>query len=515
MIYSLINKFTNGLTNLSNTESNIAVIFNHYIEEDVYSKIDSIFDKRISDNLEDVYRKNAILLICIWLTRIELGYRVTREDLSNTTLPYERSGELCEFILEIKKSFLFDVPTEEEHYIIFVLQSLIGLDQLRNVDWVQSQMITIQLIEYVEEYTRIPFSRKETLLQSGIYNHLKSMILRLKNNIHLNNPLTATIKKSYGEIFSGVKAYFSESHERVFNSITDDEVAYITIHFSAALSVINQENKYWYRVVVICNHGVATGKLLAEKLKELFSIDVDLVFSTVELNIDFLPCLKVDPIINENSKTLIEQYLLLNKEKRRLRTLDKDYTTMFQDVVKLINHIESKSENKFYEKLENIFNKNNLKLNKKELQPMIQDILLDSDIQIKMKAASWEESIINVSQPLLNRGIIKESYIDAMIESVKEFGPYIVLAPHFALAHARPDDGANEVGLSIATLEKGVNFGNLDNDPVTVIFCLSAIDSHSHLNIMKEIINLINDPKKIELISSISTVEELKKILVE
>lgn len=144
---------------------------------------------------------------------------------------------------------------------------------------------------------------------------------------------------------------------------------------------------------------------------------------------------------------------------------------------------------------------------------MIEDILLDSDIQIKQNVTTWEDSIVKVSSPLLERGVIENEYVTAMIDSVKEFGPYIVLAPHFALAHARPDEGANRVGLSIMTLEKGVDFGNEDNDPVDLIFCLSAIDSHSHLKIMKEIISLINNPQKIEQLVSVTSVSELKKIL--
>ena len=36
-----------------------------------------------------------------------------------------------------------------------------------------------------------------------------------------------------------------------------------------------------------------------------------------------------------------------------------------------------------------------------------------------------------------------------MIESVHEFGPYIVIAPEIAIAHARPDHNVNEVGLSL------------------------------------------------------------------
>ncbi len=50
--------------------------------------------------------------------------------------------------------------------------------------------------------------------------------------------------------------------------ITDDEIAFLTIHFSTMISVLNQNESYEYKAVVICNHGLATGNLLAENLNK-------------------------------------------------------------------------------------------------------------------------------------------------------------------------------------------------------------------------------------------------------
>lgn len=529
MVYSVVNKITNGLSYLNSTKSNISIVFNQYINQKDILKINQKFDRNVWNPIEDIYRQNSVLLVYIWVKRIQLGFMLSSENLENQ-LEKDISKNLYFYIETIKDEFQLSVNESEKIYIVFILESLISEDDYRMSDWVELQMITIQMINYVEERTGIPFGIKESTLQAGIYGHLKSMVLRLKNKIHLSNPLTTTIKKIYVEIFVSIKSFFEHFEKNVFKEITDDEIAYLTIHFSAVLSVINQENKYWFRAVVICNHGIATGKLLAENLKELFNIeilgifssqeidvikkiDVDLIFSTVDLNVDYLPFLKVDPIITENVQVMIEQFLFVNRDRRRLHSTVSDYTEMFQEIIKLFSIQENPIESACYEKLEKIFNKNKLHLNKKELQPMIEDILLDSDIQIKQNVTTWEDSIVKVSSPLLERGVIENEYVTAMIDSVKEFGPYIVLAPHFALAHARPDEGANRVGLSIMTLEKGVDFGNEDNDPVDLIFCLSAIDSHSHLKIMKEIISLINNPQKIEQLVSVTSVSELKKIL--
>ena len=53
---------------------------------------------------------------------------------------------------------------------------------------------------------------------------------------------------------------------------------------------------------------------------------------------------------------------------------------------------------------------------------------------------------------MVKNGTIEERYIDGMIETVKNLGPYIVIAPGVALPHARPEDGVIEPSMSLVTL---------------------------------------------------------------
>lgn len=144
---------------------------------------------------------------------------------------------------------------------------------------------------------------------------------------------------------------------------------------------------------------------------------------------------------------------------------------------------------------------------------MLEDVLTSNNILLNEEVETWEESIVRVSEPLLKNQVIEPSYVSAMIDSVKEFGPYIVIGKHLALAHARPEDGVNKLGISVATTKKPIAFGNEENDPVKIIFCLAAVDSYSHLNIMKSLIELINDADKIERLSQETDVERFQEIL--
>ena len=89
---------------------------------------------------------------------------------------------------------------------------------------------------------------------------------------------------------------------------------------------------------------------------------------------------------------------------------------------------------------------------------MTLDILTEDKIVIKEKVSTWSEAIEIAAQPLLDNHSINNNYVSAMIESVNEMGPYIVIAPEIAIAHARPDNNVKEVGLSLLKLHQHINF---------------------------------------------------------
>ncbi|MBS4206678.1 PTS sugar transporter subunit IIA [Bacillus sp. FJAT-50079] len=124
---------------------------------------------------------------------------------------------------------------------------------------------------------------------------------------------------------------------------------------------------------------------------------------------------------------------------------------------------------------------------------MLLDEINVSDIQIKKEAQDWKEAIREASLPLLESNKITTSYIDAMINVVEEKGPYFVITKHIALAHARPEHGVLEKGLSFTTLNHPVPFGSQQFDPVKLIITLAATDSESHLDILSDLADVLSD----------------------
>ncbi|GEL66449.1 BglG family transcription antiterminator [Marinilactibacillus psychrotolerans] len=529
MVYDIINRFVGvvALNEKRHSETIIENILYKYIPNNILRKLDTIYDNSISATEESAYRNQLILFTSVWLIRYKLQNTVTG---LSTIKGSNKKIEMKAFTNEVCETFGINPPEIELQYINFILDSFSAKDVTKSIEWIQAQMLSIQLIKWVETETNIPFSRKEEVLQEGLYKHILGLIKRVKSDIQIINPLKETIQNYYHAIYQAISKFASNIETVTGKKLTEDEIAFLTIHFSTSVSAIKQDLKYSYKAVIVCNHGMITGKLLSENLREEFNIDtvgvlssretdlinkldVDVVFSTLNIPFKGKPLLVLDPIIKEEDKETIRNFLQENNQFKRMTHNSEDATKLFYSFIDILNESGGRVSKEIYQSLEELFDTHNLKMNKKEIQPMLKDVLKDSDILLSEKAEDWGDAIRRVSIPLLRENIIEERYIDAMIKSVEEYGPYIVIGKNIALAHARPEDGVNKLGVSVATLDRPIAFGNDDNDPVKIIFCLAAVDSYSHLNIMKNLIDLINDEEKINEIMKCKNITEFKEIL--
>jgi len=140
---------------------------------------------------------------------------------------------------------------------------------------------------------------------------------------------------------------------------------------------------------------------------------------------------------------------------------------------------------------------------------LLKDLTNEKLIRLNIDAKDWEDAIRQSAQPLIDEGKIKQSYVDDIISGVKEFGPYFVLTKHVAFPHARPESGALENAIGIATLAHPIEFGNKDNDPVKFLFCLSAKDNSQHLSALAELAEMMEDNQFFETLENATSTKEV------
>lgn len=139
--------------------------------------------------------------------------------------------------------------------------------------------------------------------------------------------------------------------------------------------------------------------------------------------------------------------------------------------------------------------------------------LPDEAFALDVEAKDWREAIRLSGARLEAAGFATPAYTEAMIETVEKMGPYIVIAPGLALAHSRPSQEVLETGLSWVRLSTPVEFGNPDNDPVSLVIGLAGRNEDEHIQVMSAIAGALSSADKRKLLDAAPTPAAVRRIL--
>ena len=142
-------------------------------------------------------------------------------------------------------------------------------------------------------------------------------------------------------------------------------------------------------------------------------------------------------------------------------------------------------------------------------------MLFRSNVSFRYPAETWEDVIRHGGQLMVDAGFTDPTYTEAMIDVVRDMGPYIVLAPGLAMPHARPEMGAKQVGAALVTLEKPIDFGSPENDPVSVAIFLCAPNKDEHIQLLTDIATLFEDEEFLDAAVNFESIEDVQSFLAE
>lgn len=430
--------------------------------------------------------ERLLLLAYALVYRIKNGHTVVVH-VQSSILPLEPWEEA---LLQKKMAALADffgitIPNAEQRYFWQKLQeSYLERDELLHQGYkIPLNLLVSQFIERLSQKMDLDL-RFDQELQDKLALHFQSSMSGNSKNIAdlISLDTAAVIQATYPDIFHQVQQTYQEMSALAELSADEKESAFLTLHVVAALERLKGQLVQDMKVLLICHMGVGTSQFLNMRLKHHFLFQTsafakvffqhnrelerfyDLIITTIDLDryATSLPIIKVNPYLSERDIVAVQKAVdnLANQ-----RLIDKYRFT----------HERSR-------------------------EPLLKDLLTDETIALQLSATDWEDAIHQGGKLLENTGSITPAYIDAMIAAVKEFGPYIVIAPGIALAHASSKDGVQEIGMSLSVLAQGVEFGNAQYDPVDLLICLAAVDHNSHLKAMASLVELLNDAAFLETV---------------
>lgn len=108
---------------------------------------------------------------------------------------------------------------------------------------------------------------------------------------------------------------------------------------------------------------------------------------------------------------------------------------------------------------------------------------------------SWEDAIRANGEVLKKEGYIDDQYVQAVIDCVNKYGPYIVIAPNIAMPHSTEGaPGVYNTGIGFMKVENPVHFDPNDSEKdARLFFMLASNDSDAHLNNMMQLADMLSN----------------------
>lgn len=184
-------------------------------------------------------------------------------------------------------------------------------------DYEQMRATIGDFIDQLELRYQLHFTHKKDLLRQ-LTRHCKALVYRKAYGIFSINPLTDHIKEKYEELFAMAQSCAVILEQAWQISLTDDDVAYLTIHLGGEL---RHSHADWdkTKLVIVSDDGIGIQKLLlkqcqrylpncqieavftTEQYQSVFDLmSVDIVVSTTDALEALVPILIVNPILSDD-----------------------------------------------------------------------------------------------------------------------------------------------------------------------------------------------------------------------
>lgn len=139
--------------------------------------------------------------------------------------------------------------------------------------------------------------------------------------------------------------------------------------------------------------------------------------------------------------------------------------------------------------------------------------LPEAAITVGASAPGWRDAVTLVAKALARADFARPAYAADMIRMIEEHGPYVVVAPGLALAHARPGPRSLACGMAVVTLATPIAFGHPHHDPVSVVVGLVSTTTEEHLVNVAAVANVFNDDGIVERLAAATDAATVREIL--
>ncbi|EMF0315694.1 PRD domain-containing protein [Enterococcus faecium] len=252
-----------------------------------------LIEKILEGGLPYPYNVNIFSHLYILISRSRKRSAPAREEELTTQQIefFEKDNQIkktAEIVIQNVEKYLATSLSVNESYYLY--QYLVSSRMEKTTKEIKKfpeevEKITTYYLEEVGKRINMKVTNESIFID--LANHIKPMINRLKNRIHVKNGLLDQIQLTYEKIYNSVSEVSKEvSQHFKLPLINADEIGFITLYFARML----ETQQLPIQTLIMCTTGIGTSELLKAKIIKKFP----------DLNI-------VDVIATKNYRTALEK----------------------------------------------------------------------------------------------------------------------------------------------------------------------------------------------------------------
>lgn len=467
------------------------------------------------------------LIYLVWFLQVRIKQGKTIQNLPPAYMQAKKSNEFS-YVIEMLNEL--GITNEYEQLFVTVLFQSSNIQAVMDKGHHLDEQILASVVRVSNNFEKISCTQfhDKTELIEMMYQHWKPAYYRILYNMPANNSVYDMVLMEYGHLHNIVRKSIEPFQAMLPCDIPDEEIAFITVILGGWLMREGMLEKVQEKkiAIVVCVNGVTVSNYLFLSLKallpELYFADslsmreferyekhYDVVFSTTHLQTN-APLFVVNPFLNDFHKQMFK-----NKVLNTLQGVE--------------SHMIRVSElMAIMEKYGNIFDEKNMR---KELEdylyrdkyadrenepnaerPGLADLMRLEHIQIRSRDdLDWRSAIEIAAQPLMISRVIQMEYIQAMIQNIQVYEPYIMIRDGLIIAHAGIDDGVNGIGMSLLRLPNRIDINGYMNADIIVV--LATANKEQHLKALSQLNEFLEEEQGDEKIRRAGNEQEICQLM--
>ncbi|MBO0482570.1 BglG family transcription antiterminator [Candidatus Enterococcus courvalinii] len=307
--------------------------------------------KVIQHTLRDVFYENQLeepaglstveIHIYFMLERMKQLQKVKLSEDENEAVNHTQAQKISSQVLaKLANVYPIEFSPDEINYLALRIANLFSKSQSAARFQGEADELAIHLIDQVEQF--LDYSLKEDqLLAQNLSSHLSSTYFRLNYGLTISNPLTKNVFSTYTQLFLVLQLILEDYFDKEPFYVPQDEIAYLTIHFQAAIERHQHQKSRRYQTILVSEYSKAMATFLEARLDrelpELTILDlieyspelkleefppVDFILTTLPFQHESIPVIEISPMITETDLSRLAKYMLEHVPNKRTKTFD-------------------------------------------------------------------------------------------------------------------------------------------------------------------------------------------------